>query len=102
MYRKAVKETNGNPYTFKIPDYSAKSLRKIFEKHIGKQAKVTTDKWKGYNPIAKDYDLTQILSDKGANFKASHVMTHQVKSWIRTIHNFVLLYPEYSNQILDR
>jgi hypothetical protein len=31
-------------YTFKIPDYSAKSLRKIFEKHIDKNAKITTDK----------------------------------------------------------
>ena len=44
-------------YTFQIPDYSAKSLRKMFEKHIDITAKVTTDKWKGYNPIAKDYDL---------------------------------------------
>ena len=36
----------------------------MFDKHIDKKAKITTDKWKGYNPIAKDYDLTQILSDK--------------------------------------
>lgn len=76
-------------YTFKIPDYSAKSLRKIFEKHIDINAKVTTDKWKGYNPIAKDYDITQVLSDKGANFKALHVMIHQVKSWIRTTYSWV-------------
>jgi hypothetical protein len=34
--------------------------------------------------IAKGYDLTQILRDKGANFKALLVMIHQVKSWIRT------------------
>jgi len=52
-------------YTFKISDYSAKSLRKKFEKHRGKQAKITTDKWKGYNSIAKDDDLIQVLSDKG-------------------------------------
>ena len=76
-------------YTFKIPDYSAKSLRKMFDKHIDKDAKITTDKWKGYNPIANDYDLTQILSDKGANFKALHVMIHQVKSWIRTTYSWV-------------
>jgi len=76
-------------YTFQIPDYSAKSLRKMFEKHIDKTAKVTTDKWKGYNPIAKEYDLTQILSDKGSNFKALHVMIHQVKSWIRTTYSWV-------------
>lgn len=76
-------------YTFQIPDYSAKSLRKMFEKHIDKHAKITTDKWKGYNPIAKDYDLTQILSDKGSNFKALHIMIHQVKSWIRTTYSWV-------------
>ena len=40
-------------YTLTIPDYSAKSLKEIFEKHIDKDAKITTDKWKGYNPIAK-------------------------------------------------
>ena len=76
-------------YTFQIPDYSAKLLRKMFDKHIDKKAKITTDKWKGYNPIAKDYDLTQILSNKGANFKALHVMIHQVKSWIRTTYSWV-------------
>ena len=76
-------------YTFQIPDYSAKSLRKMFEKHIDITAKVTTDKWKGYNPIAKEYDLTQILSEKGSNFKALHVMIHQVKSWIRTTYSWV-------------
>ena len=57
-------------YTFKIPDYSAKCLRKILKKNIDKHARVTTDRWKGYNPIAKDYNLRQILSDKGSNFKA--------------------------------
>ena len=76
-------------YTFQIPDYSAKSLRKMFDKHIDKEAKITTDKWKGYNPIAKDYNLTQILSDKGESFKALHVMIHQVKSWIRTTYSWV-------------
>jgi transposase-like protein len=76
-------------YTFQIPDYSTKSLRKMFDKHIDKDAKITTDKWKGYNPIAKDYDLTQILSDKGANFKALHIMIHQVKSWNRTTYSWV-------------
>jgi transposase-like protein len=76
-------------YTLQIPDYSARSLRNFFDKHIDKEAKITTDKWKGYNPIANDYDLTQILSDKGANFKALHVMIHQVKSWIRTTYSWV-------------
>lgn len=76
-------------YTFQISDYSAKLLRKMFDKHIDKEAKITTDKWKGYNPIANDYDLTQILSNKGGNFKALLVMVHQVKSWIRAPYSWV-------------
>jgi transposase-like protein len=86
-------------YTFQIPDYSSKSLRKIFEKHIDKEAKVKTDKWKGYNPLAKEYDITQVLSDKGANFKALHVMIHQVKSWIRTTYSWVS--EKYINRYFD-
>ena len=76
-------------YAIKIEDFSAKSLRKIFEKHISKEAKITTDQWKGYNPISKDYNLTQIPSDSGANFKALHTMIHQIKTWIRTTYSWV-------------
>lgn len=76
-------------YVFKIENYSAKSLKRMFDKHIDKQAKVTTDKWKGYNPIAKEYNITQVLSSKGANFIALHTMIHQVKSWIRTTYSWV-------------
>ena len=42
-------------YALKIPDFSSKSLRTIFDKHISKTAQVTTDEWKGYKPI-KDWE----------------------------------------------
>ena len=42
-------------YALKIPDYSSKSLRTIFDKHIDKTAYITTDEWKGYKPI-KDFN----------------------------------------------
>jgi hypothetical protein len=59
-----------NVFTFlQIPDYSAQSSRNFFEKDKDITAKVATDKWKCYNPIAKDHDLTQRLSDKGSKFK---------------------------------
>ncbi|WP_143751840.1 transposase, partial [Maribacter sp. 4U21] len=45
--------------------------------------------WKGYRPIAKVYDINQIESAKGANFKALHTMIHQIKSWIRTTYSWV-------------
>lgn len=76
-------------YTFKIDNYSTKSLRRIFDKHIDKKANITTDKWRGYTPIAKDYKITQLESDNGLNFKALHTMIHQVKSWIRTTYSWV-------------
>ena len=59
-------------YAMKIDDFSAESLQYIFVNHISRQAKVTTDKWRGYRPIAKAYNITQIESNNGLNFKALH------------------------------
>lgn len=76
-------------YAMKIADFSARSLQYMFIDHISREAKVTTDKWKGYRPIAKVYDITQIESNKGLNFKALHTMIHQIKAWIRTTYSWV-------------
>jgi len=83
-------------YALKITDFSAKSLREIFDKHISEDATVTTDEWKGYRPIKKDFKITQIPSAKGMNFQALHNLVHQVKSWIRTTFSWV------SKQNIDR
>ncbi|WP_243388930.1 IS1595 family transposase, partial [Flavobacterium aurantiibacter] len=72
-------------YIKAIDDYSAKSLTPIFTEHISSSAKVVTDKWKGYIPLKKDYNIEQIESNKGKNFKQLHVIVHQVKSWLRTV-----------------
>ncbi|MBT8246017.1 MAG: IS1595 family transposase, partial [Winogradskyella sp.] len=76
-------------YAMKIDDFSAKSLQYIFVNHISREAKVNTDKWRGYRPIAKAYNIEQIESNNGLNFKALHTMIHQVKSWIRTTYSWV-------------
>lgn len=76
-------------YALKIDNFSSKELEKIFDKHIDKNAKVTTDLWKGYLPLFKDYDITQIESNKGRNFIALHTVIHHVKSWIRTTYSWV-------------
>jgi len=76
-------------YIKQIKDFSAKELRRLFDTHIDENAKVTTDLWRGYIPIAKDYNITQIPSDKGNNFKILHTMIHQVKSWLRTTYSWV-------------
>ena len=75
-------------YALKIPDYSSKSLRTIFDKHIDKTAYITTDEWKGYRLI-KDYNITQKPSNDGKNFPTLHKVIHQVKSWIRGIYSWV-------------
>jgi transposase-like protein len=76
-------------YTMRIEDFSAQSLQYMFVNHISRDAKVTTDKWRGYRPIAKAYNITQIESNSGMNFKALHTMIHQIKSWIRTTYSWV-------------
>ena len=76
-------------YAMRIEDFSAKSLQYIFVNHVSRYAKVTTDKWRGYRPISKVYDITQIESNSGMNFKALHTMIHQIKSWIRTTYSWV-------------
>tara|TARA_R110002050_G_C8962065_1_gene514506 strand:- start:3856 stop:4227 length:372 start_codon:yes stop_codon:yes gene_type:complete len=76
-------------YVKRIDDFSAQSLQYIFVDHISRQANITTDKWRGYRPIAKAFNITQIESNKGMNFKALHTMIHQIKSWIRTTYSWV-------------
>lgn len=76
-------------YAMKIDNYSSKELKSIFKFHIASEATVTTDLWKGYRPLMKEYKLTQIESAGGSNFIALHTMIHQVKSWIRTTYSWV-------------
>jgi transposase-like protein len=76
-------------YSMKIENYSSNELKKIFEAHISKDANVTTDCWRGYRPLMKDYRIEQVESMGGINFKAIHTMIHQVKSWIRTTYSWV-------------
>lgn len=76
-------------YAMKIEDFSAQSLQYIFVNHISREATVTTDKWRGYKPISKVYNINQIESNGGKNFQALHTMIHQVKSWIRTTYSWV-------------
>lgn len=76
-------------YSLKIDDFSSGSLRSIFDKNIDNQEDVTTDEWRGYRPVARDYSITQIPSKGGMNFPALHTMIHQVQSWIRTTYSWV-------------
>jgi transposase-like protein len=76
-------------YFNKLKDYSSKSLQVIFDKHISEQANVKTDKWAGYKPISKRYNITQELSDNGNNMQQLHTIIHQVKSWLRSTYSWM-------------
>jgi transposase-like protein len=71
-------------YIKTIKDYSSKSLNNIFDCHISSSSEVVTDQWRGYSPLSKEYNITQLKSDGGKNFIQMHTIIHQVKSWIRT------------------
>jgi len=63
----------GRGYAKVIDDYSAKSLKTIFDVHIDKKAKITTDGWTRYSPLKKEYPhFEQKLSDKGQKLCSTH------------------------------
>ncbi len=74
-------------YVLKINNFSSKELLGIFEKHIDKKTRITTDLWKGYRPLCWDYTITLIESGNGLILSALHIMIHQAKSWIRTTYS---------------
>lgn len=76
-------------YIKQINDFSQKEIQQIFDLHISKEANITTDLWRAYKPIAKEYNIEQIPSDSGKNFKILHTMIHKIKSWIRTTFSHV-------------
>ena len=67
-------------YFNRIMDYSSGSLSQIFEDHISPKASVLTDKWTGYQLLAKKYNIEQKYSDKGGSMKQMHIVIHQLKS----------------------
>ena len=86
-------------YFNKITDYSSKSLSSIFDNHISEQAHVLTDKWTGYVPISKRFDIEQKYSDKGGSMKQMHTIIHQLKSWLRSTYSWV--HEEHIEKYLD-
>jgi len=86
-------------YAEVIANCSSGELTKIFEDHIGSDAKVKTDKWKGYIPIMKDWDIEMEKSKGGQNFELMHRFIMGLKSWIRGI--FHKLSPEHLQKYLN-
>lgn len=75
-------------YIKRIENYSSKELNKIFVCHISNSAKITTDKWKGYLPLKKDYKITQIKSNTSDFFEINTII-HQLKAGLRSVYSWV-------------
>ncbi len=86
-------------YAAIIDDYSAESIKPLFDAHISKEANVKTDKWTAYLKIAKEYKITQEKSVPGKNFKQIHTVIHQIKTAVRTIQTHVC--KDYLQKYLD-
>ncbi len=80
---------SGRGYAKVIEDYSAKSLKPLFDTHIENDAHILTDGWSGYGPLRQEYpDLEQTLSNKGKNFKMLHIQIRDFKNWLRGVHSY--------------
>jgi hypothetical protein len=84
---KKGKETLGRAYAKVIDSFSSESLEPFFVEHINKGASVKTDKWTGYFPLKKDWNIRQKDSEKGSNFPLIHTHIMNIKSWLRGIHH---------------
>lgn len=81
------KLTIGRAYAKVIENASSLELRPFFEQKIGQGSEITTDSWRGYWPLKKEWDITQKLSEKGKGFKELHIHIMNIKSWLRGIHH---------------
>lgn len=83
-----VEKGVGRAYAKVIENASAKEFRPFFEDYISKEARIITDKWKGYLPLKSEYPLLiQKPSNKGANFKELHIHIMNIQGWLRGIHH---------------
>lgn len=85
-------------YFKRIDNYSSKELSKIFVSHISTDAKITTDKWKGYVPLKKDYNITQIKSNVSDFFEINTII-HQLKAGLRSVYSW--MHEDHIEKYLD-
>jgi hypothetical protein len=78
----------GRAYAKVIKSASAREFKPFFNDYISQDAQITTDVWRGYLPLRKEYpSLKQIHSNNGANFKELHIHIMNIQCWLRGIHH---------------
>lgn len=102
----AVETTDKNRikrmYSMRIYDNSTKEFRKIFDKHISKDATVYTDEWTSYSPLKEEWNIIQDKSVR--NTSPANRMIQQQKSWLRATYHYVTKYHamDYLNEFSFR
>ena len=90
-------------HALKISNGGTKQLKPFFEKHISKEARVRTDKWRGYRPLKnEDKELHQEESSPKQNFKLFHRQVMMIKGWLRGIHHSVRNLQPYLDEFCYR
>lgn len=84
---KKGKTTIGRAYAKVIQSAATKELKPFFDQKIDKDSKITTDGWRGYWPLHKDWTIEQKLSKKGKGFPELHIHIMNIKGWLRGIHH---------------
>lgn len=89
VVRHKGKMTLGNGYAKVIKDYGRQELSSFFREKIDERAKVKTERLANYQPIANFYDLEQLKSKRGVNFKEINILKMLINAWIKGIHHHV-------------
>lgn len=91
-------------YARVIPYADAVCLGGFMKDHIDPAAKVTTDQWTGYGPVAKDFaNMVRIPSGKkGGNFPELHRAIMMLKAWLRGMHHHVKDLQDYLDEYCYR
>lgn len=90
-------------HALQIENCGTKQLKPFFNTHISKEAKVRTDKWRGYKPLQSEYkELRQEKSNPKQNFKLFHRQVMMVKGWLRGIHHSVKNLQPYLDEFCYR
>lgn len=87
----ATKDEDGikRAYAMVIENTSSSELRTIFDSHISNESSVRTDKWTGYAPLKKEWDIVQEKSKGGENFELMNRFVMGLKGWCRGIYHRV-------------
>lgn len=71
-----------------IKNYGSGELRKLFDSHISRDARVVTDEWTGYIPISKEFNIRREKSNTRTFFQINTII-HQLKSWLRSVYSWM-------------